>query len=53
MERIFKLDPTTLRLSHIRSAILMCSSRTDLGDRFGCIGALNAARSMYVLVAKQ
>src|SRR3982074_2074112 len=36
MERISKLDLTksaTLRLSHIRSAILMCSSRTDLEDR--------------------
>jgi hypothetical protein len=30
------------------------AKRLDMyGDRFGCIGTLNATRSMYVLVAKQ
>jgi hypothetical protein len=36
------------------SATVARAKRLDMyGDRFGCIGALNAARSMYVLVAKQ
>jgi len=30
------------------------AKRLDMeGERFACIGALNAARRMYVLVAKQ
>jgi hypothetical protein len=36
------------------SATVARAKRLDMhGDRFGCIGALNAARSMYVLAAKQ
>ena len=36
------------------SATIARAKRLDrYGDRFGCIGALNAARSMYVLVAEQ
>jgi hypothetical protein len=36
------------------SATMARAKRLDThGDRFGCIGALNAARHMYVLVARQ
>jgi hypothetical protein len=36
------------------SATVAHAKRLDMyGDRFGCVGALNTARSMYVLVAKQ
>ena len=36
------------------SATMARAKRLDTdGDRFGCIGALNAARRMYVLVATQ
>jgi hypothetical protein len=35
------------------SAIVARAKRLDIyGDRFGCFGALNAARHMYVLVAR-
>jgi hypothetical protein len=54
-----KSTPESARLAdeHLRSqfsATVARAKRLDMyGDRFGCIGALNAARSMYVLVAKQ
>jgi hypothetical protein len=36
------------------SATMARAKRLDAdGDRFGCIGALNAARGMSVLVARQ
>jgi hypothetical protein len=36
------------------SATIARAKRLDTdGDRFGCIGALNAARHMYVLVARR
>jgi hypothetical protein len=36
------------------SATMARAKRLDTdGDRFGCIGALNAARRMYVLVARR
>jgi hypothetical protein len=42
------------RLQTQFSATMARSKRLDReGDRFGCIGALNAARRMYVLVDKQ
>jgi hypothetical protein len=36
------------------SATMVRAKRLDVqGERIGCLGALNAARRMYVLVAKQ
>jgi hypothetical protein len=46
-------DPARRRLVQF-SATMARAKRLDTdGDRFGCIGALNAARRMYVLVATQ
>jgi hypothetical protein len=47
--------PDLARRWHIQfSATMARAKRLDAdGDRFGCIGALNAARGMSVLVARQ
>jgi hypothetical protein len=42
------------RLQSQFSATIARAKRLDMeGERVGCIGALNAARGMYVLVARQ
>src|SRR5271163_2663224 len=44
----------TIRLQLQFSATMARAKRLDMeGERIGCISALNAARGMYVLVAKQ
>jgi hypothetical protein len=48
------LPDLAMRLQLRFSATVARAKRLDMqGERIGCIGALNAARHMYVLVARQ
>jgi hypothetical protein len=48
------LPDLAMRLQSQFSATVARAKRLDTqGERIGCIGALNAARHMYVLVARQ
>jgi hypothetical protein len=48
------LPDLAMRLPLQFSATVARAKRLDMqGERIGCIGALNAARHMYVLVARQ